>query len=410
MKVFLRINAQGKYDIKIKAKQDPNKNVWMLSHMIAQLARFGMLDLKIEGEEKTPVLLAKSIGEEIGRAMKDKLNRKKGHSLFLWPFEQSLEIVFIEQSLTRKHYVIVKSDTSSEEERKILENFYRGLASKAKINILVYTIDSQRFSQKGLGMMYNTHHQFEGAGKALGRVMRELTEQKTAKLVLQTKGKLQRKSLETDVETLWELRGAKRSKINIRAERDPNKNIKILKNGLEAFTKAGNFNLSLKAWGDDEHHLYEDLSIVLGNLFNKLLRERKGIMRTAWSIHSLKGGIVVLALDLGRGYCHIETDIKNLSIRAMVHHFFETFSRFAKIDVVAFGIQGKHPFVSHIKPVLEKVLQKSELNIVTRSVKKLSDEELSKVLFRGLGKALGEAIKIDPKRGEEIPSTKGVLD
>lgn len=31
MKVFLRTNTQGKYDIKIKAKQDPHRNVWMAS-------------------------------------------------------------------------------------------------------------------------------------------------------------------------------------------------------------------------------------------------------------------------------------------------------------------------------------------------------------------------------------------
>jgi len=409
MKVFLKINAQGKSDINIKAKKDPNKDVWMLSHILAQIARFGAMNLKIEGEEKTPLLLANSVGKGIGREIKDKLNRKIGYSFFLWPFEQSLSIVLIDPFPAKKPYSTVEIDTDNKDESKMLENFCQGLAMEAKIEILVYAIDSDRFSQKiPGGMMYNTHHQCEGVGKALGRAIRKLTEENIVKSAYKAKGELKRSSIETEIEIKWEFDGRDKSKINIKTERDPNKNIKILKEGLKEFTKAGNFNLSMKASGDDEHHLYEDLSIVLGSLLNKILGERKGIMRTAYSIRPLEGGIIVLALDLGRGYCQIETNIKNLPLRSMVHHFFETFSRFAKIDIVAFGIKSKHPFISYLKPVLTRVLNQSEMSKVKKEG--LNDYNLIKNLFRALGESLGEGIKIDPKRSKELPSTKGIID
>ncbi len=410
MRVFLRTNTQGKYDIRIKAKKDPHKNVWMLSHMIAQLARFGMLDLKIEGEEKTPVLLAKSIGEEIGRAMKDKLNRKKGHSLFLWPHEQSLAIVLVDLSRIKKPYSITRVEGCSTEERKMTENFCQGLAKEAQTGILFYIIDTDRFSRMRPGMMYNTHHQLESSFKALGRTLRELTEKRRVKIKPpQTIEKFKRTTLETDIEIKLRINGTGKSKIDLRAKRDPDKNIKFLKIYLQEFTKAGNFDLFIKGYGDDEHHLYEDLMISLGNLFNKILGERKGIMRTSWSIHPLKGGMIILALDLGRGYCQIETDIKNLSLQSMVHHCFESLSRFTKIDMVAFGVKNNHPFITYLEPVLVKALNGPQ--ILKRKEKELNfnDRELSRVLFRALGKTLKEAMSRDPLRQNEIPSTKGLL-
>lgn len=409
MQVFLKTNIQKKPELNIKAKKDPHKNAWMLSHMFNQVARFGILDLKIEGKEETPILLAKNSGKEIGRKIKDKLNRKRKFSLFFWPFEQSLDIVLIEPLLNGKPYSIVKTDIYGKEEKTLLKIFFEGLATEARIGIIVCTIDSGRFSQKIPGMMYNIHHQFEGIGKALGRTIRDLTEIGiTKKIKFNTREKIKRISTETSIEVDWGSNNEKKSKINIKAERDPNKNIKILKKGLKEFTVGGNFNLFIKAVGDDEHHLYEDLSIVLGNLLNKILGERKGIMRTAWRIYPLNGGIIILAIDLGRGFCQIDTDIKDISLRSMIHHFFETFSRFAKIDIVVFGVQSKHALFSYLKPVLEKVLNKRDL--VKMKEKKISDQALSRNLFKSLGKALGKAIEIDQKRLTEIPSTKGIID
>lgn len=258
-------------------------------------------------------------------------------------------------------------------------------------------------------MMYNTHHQLEGIGKALGRTIRELTEIGiTKKITSNAREKIKRISAETSIEVDWGASDGKNPKINIKAERDPNKNIKILKEGLEEFAKAGNFDLSIRGTGDDEHHLYEDLSIVLGNLLNKILGERKGIMRTAWRIYPLNGGIIILTLDLGRGFCQINTDIKDISLRSMVHHFFETFSRFSKMDIIAFGVKKNHPLVNYLKPVLDRVLDRSVMSKVKNG--NFDDQILAKTLFRALGKTLGEAIKIDPQRLKEIPSTKGIID
>ena len=406
-KVFLKTNAQGKLVIRTKTREGPHQNAWMLQHMIAQIARFGLLNLEIRGREDNPIMLAKSLGKDIAKEIKDELIRKKGPSLFFWPFEQSLSIVHI--AFVAKSYAIIKADIQDFQQRRILEEFCKAFAKEANIGIVAYTIDTGRFSQKAKkGMMHNAHHQFEGLGKALGRALRNLTESKTYLLPAAARQEFKRMSLETTIRSAWEFRGTGKVKINIEAKRDPDRVIEVLQKGLEKFGAGGRFNLYIKALGDDEHHVYEDLAIVLGNLFNQLLGERRGIVRTAWSLRAFEGGLALVAADLGRGYCHIETDIKNQALQSMTHHFFESFSRFGKLDIVAFGIGKKHPFMKHIKSFLPFILSRSELKKIRTGA--LQDRLLVRALFEVLGISIKEAVKIDHARIQEIPSTKGLID
>ena len=67
---------------------------------------------------------------------------------------------------------------------------------------------------------------------------------------------------------------------------------------LELFTKHGGFDLKLKAAGDldvDQHHTVEDVGIVLGQLFDRALGDRKGINRAGYFVLPALGPRYALA-------------------------------------------------------------------------------------------------------------------
>ncbi len=408
MKIFLKTNMSGTFVHKLRVRDDVRKDSWLLFHMIAQVARFGFLDIKISGQENNPVALATALGEHIGKSIKDSFVNKKTPVAFFWPFEQSLTAVCV--TFSGKPYVSLKTDIANFQQKTMLKNFFQAFSKETGVGITACTIDAGRFSQNAhKGMMYNVHHQFEGIGKAFGRVLRELVSTEKKFLPpLAVKKNQKRVSQETVIDAAWNLCGQRNVAVAIGAQRDPDHTVKILQQGLKQFAKAGKFDLSVKASGDDEHHVYEDLAIVLGTLFNELLGKREGIIRTAWTILLLPKRVAFVALDLGRGYCHVETDMENQAIQSMVHHWFESFSRFAKLDIVAFGIKTEHPFAKYMKSFLPFLFSEQECKETL--ARETNDVATSVALFQCLGESLKKAVRRDPQRLRDIPSTKGIID
>ena len=78
--------------------------------------------------------------------------------------------------------------------------------------------------------------------------------------------------------------------------------IRFFDHMLELFAKHGGFDLTLKADGDldvDQHHTVEDVGIVLGQLFDKALADRRGINRAGYFVLPMDETLAVVALDLG---------------------------------------------------------------------------------------------------------------
>src|SRR5262245_61065969 len=103
---------------------------------------------------------------------------------------------------------------------------------------------------------------------------------------------------------------------------------------LELFSKHGLFDISLKATGDvdvDDHHLVEDVGIVLGESFRKALGDKKGIRRYGFFILPMDETLTTVAVDFAdRPAIVYKSPIKTGKIKTfdmeLVEHFFESFT------------------------------------------------------------------------------------
>lgn len=85
------------------------------------------------------------------------------------------------------------------------------------------------------------------------------------------KQKMSRRTSETDIKILLNLDGD--GKTNIKT------GIEFFDHMLNSFAKHGFFDLEVEAKGDigvDDHHTVEDVGILLGEVFNKAIADKKG--------------------------------------------------------------------------------------------------------------------------------------
>jgi imidazoleglycerol-phosphate dehydratase len=161
----------------------------------------------------------------------------------------------------------------------------------------------------------------------------------------------------------------------------------FLNHMLTLFASHGMFDLNVKVKGDSEvdfHHTVEDVGIALGMAFSNALGEKKGIKRYGSFILPMDETLIMIALDIsGRALlCH------DLNIAPEKVGDFDT-------------------------ELCEEFLQAFVRNMnITLHVKQLSGTNAHHIIegvFKCLARALKEAVEIDEKLGDKVPSTKGVL-
>ena len=141
-----------------------------------------------------------------------------------------------------------------------------------------------------------------------------------------------RKTNETMIETEIILDGTGKSSIAT--------GIGFLDHMLDQLARHGGIDISLKATGDlavDEHHLVEDVAIVLGEAFNIALGSKKGIGRYGFTL-PMDDSLAQVTLDFG-GRPWLTWDAVYRSERVgnipseMFSHFFRSFSDSAKCNI-----------------------------------------------------------------------------
>lgn len=188
-------------------------------------------------------------------------------------------------------------------------------------------------------------------------------------------GNVSRKTKETSVEVRLNLDGSGKAKVNT--------GIKFLDHLLSGFAKHGCFDLAIKARGDFEHHIAEDVMIALGVALDKVLGTKAGIRRMGDAIVPMDDALVLAAVDLsGRAYAEIE-------------------AKFAKkkLDDLSSDL---------IEHLLQTLAINGKLNLHIQILRGRNDHHKAEAIFKALGVALGEAVSKDPRR-KGIPSTKGVI-
>ena len=192
------------------------------------------------------------------------------------------------------------------------------------------------------------------------------------------KAKIERKTAETDIQLQLNLDGT--------GKNDINSGVGFFDHMLRHIAVHGMFDLTLKAKGDlevDAHHTVEDCALVLGQAFDQALGDRKGIVRMGSAYVPMDESLAQVVVDLsGRPYAVFQADWQGFSLGQM------------PVSMV------RHCFVS--------LATNARANLHATLFYSEDDHHGAEALFKALGRALGEATRLDPRR-TGVPSTKGVL-
>jgi imidazoleglycerol-phosphate dehydratase len=193
------------------------------------------------------------------------------------------------------------------------------------------------------------------------------------------KAKLHRKTAETEIRVALTIEGRGKYQIST--------GIRFLDHMLELFTRHGGFDLKLAALGDldvDQHHTVEDVGIALGEVFDRALGDRCGILRAGYFVMPMDETLGLSAVDFGgRAAAVVDTKVHAARVGdlqvELVCDFFEGFARGARANVHARVLYGRS---SHHK---------------------------IEALFKAFARALRVACSRDRRLGRMLPSTKGLL-
>ncbi len=185
---------------------------------------------------------------------------------------------------------------------------------------------------------------------------------------------------ETDIHIWLDLDGNGR-------ESDISSGIGFLDHMLTLLSRHSGIQMNLSCEGDtwvDDHHSVEDIGISLGEAVKEALEDKKGIRRYASLMLPMDEALMTVALDIsGRGGFYGELTFPSQKIGSfdteLVAEFMQAFANNAGITLHMQQLAGKN---SH---------------------------HIAEACFKGLGRALREAVSMDDRFAEQIPSTKGVL-
>jgi imidazoleglycerol-phosphate dehydratase len=156
---------------------------------------------------------------------------------------------------------------------------------------------------------------------------------------------------------------------------------------LEQLSRHSLIDLSVKANGDlhiDGHHTTEDTGLAIGAAIREALGERTGIVRYGSALVPMDETLTRVALDLSdRPYLIWKVAFNRPKLGQMdtelFREWFQALSQAAGITLhveVLYGENNHHMIES---------------------------------CFKALARSLRQAVEIDPRRADTVPSTKGVL-
>ena len=163
--------------------------------------------------------------------------------------------------------------------------------------------------------------------------------------------------------------------------------IGFLDHMLDQLAKHSLIDISLQAKGDlhiDFHHTTEDTGYVIGAAVSKALGDRAGIQRYGSAMIPFDETLTQVSVDVSnRPYLVWRVNFSRPKLGEMDTELFkEWFQAFAQSAGVTLHIENIYGENNH---------------------------HIVESCFKGLARALRQAIEIDPRRAGAIPSTKGTL-
>lgn len=190
--------------------------------------------------------------------------------------------------------------------------------------------------------------------------------------------KLTRKTNETDITIELNLDGNGKYEIDT--------GIGFLDHMLTGFAKHGFFDLKLKVKGDlfvDGHHTTEDVGIVLGQAIRAAVGDKKGIKRYGSSTIPMDETLALCAVDLcGRPYLGYNAEF--------------TVEKLGYLDTEL------------IREFFYAISYSAGMNLHLRMLASGNNHHMAEAMFKAFGRALDEAVTIDPRIMGQL-SSKGIL-
>jgi len=190
---------------------------------------------------------------------------------------------------------------------------------------------------------------------------------------------VRRTTKETQIEVRVDLDGSGRY--------DVATGIGFLDHMLEQLSRHSLLDLVVRAKGDlhiDFHHTTEDTGIAIGEAVSKALGARTGIVRYGSALIPMDETLTRVALDVSnRPYLIWKVNFTRPKLGEMDTELFkEWFQAFAQAAGITLHVENLYGENNH---------------------------HIVESCFKALARALRQALEIDPRKADAVPSTKGVL-
>jgi imidazoleglycerol-phosphate dehydratase len=193
------------------------------------------------------------------------------------------------------------------------------------------------------------------------------------------KGAVSRKTNETAIEVEIDLDGSGDAKIAT--------GIGFFDHMLEQLARHSLVDIAVRAKGDlhiDDHHTVEDVGIALGQALKQALGDKRGVTRYADCLLPMDEALTRVAVDVsGRPFLVFRADFPTQKIGTfdveLVREFFQ-----------ALAVNGG-------------------LTLHVENLYGANSHHIAESCFKGVARALGAALAVDPRQAARIPSTKGAL-
>jgi imidazoleglycerol-phosphate dehydratase len=193
------------------------------------------------------------------------------------------------------------------------------------------------------------------------------------------RSEVKRETKETQVSVSLDLDGS--------GKHDVNTGIGFLDHMLEQLARHGQIDLEVRAKGDlhiDMHHTAEDVGIAIGQAIARALGDRRGIRRFSCVHLAMDEALTRVVIDVsGRPYLVWKVALPSARLgdfdTELVREWFHAFAQNAGITLHVETLYGDNT------------------------------HHVIETCFKGLARALREAIAIDERAPDSVPSTKGTL-
>ncbi|MEL6608170.1 MAG: imidazoleglycerol-phosphate dehydratase HisB [Pseudomonadota bacterium] len=193
------------------------------------------------------------------------------------------------------------------------------------------------------------------------------------------KAEVSRKTAETDIQVTVSLDGT--------GQYDMKTGVGFFDHMLDQLARHSLIDMTVRADGDlhiDDHHTVEDVGIALGQALAQALGDKRGIRRYGSCLLPMDDALVRASLDLSaRPFLVWNVDIPTAKIGTfdteLVREFFQAFATHGGITLHVDGLHG------------------------------INSHHIVEAAFKAVARALREAVEMDPRKSDAIPSTKGAL-